>query len=76
MTAHVSKSHFRVRYAETDQMGVVYYANYFIWMEIGRSSSENSILRSCLALPRVMASEEMNSIVTSPTPPIVRSIRR
>jgi acyl-CoA thioester hydrolase len=26
----------RVRYAETDQMGVVYYANYFIWMEIGR----------------------------------------
>ncbi len=27
---------FRVRYAETDQMGVVYYANYFVWMEIGR----------------------------------------
>jgi acyl-CoA thioester hydrolase len=27
---------FRVRYAETDQMGVVYYANYFIWMELGR----------------------------------------
>ena len=26
----------RVRYAETDQMGVVYYANYFIWFEIGR----------------------------------------
>jgi acyl-CoA thioester hydrolase len=26
----------RVRYAETDQMGVVYYANYLIWMEIGR----------------------------------------
>jgi len=25
-----------VRYAETDQMGVVYYANYFVWMEIGR----------------------------------------
>jgi acyl-CoA thioester hydrolase len=28
---------FRVRYAETDQMGVVYYANYLIWFEIGRS---------------------------------------
>jgi len=28
---------FRVRYAETDQMGVVYYANYFIWFEIGRT---------------------------------------
>jgi len=26
----------RVRYAETDQMGVAYYANYFIWMEVGR----------------------------------------
>ena len=28
---------FRVRYAETDQMGVVYYANYLIWFEIGRT---------------------------------------
>jgi acyl-CoA thioester hydrolase len=26
----------RVRYAETDQMGVVYYGNYFIYFEIGR----------------------------------------
>ncbi len=26
----------RVRFAETDQMGVVYYANYMVWMEIGR----------------------------------------
>ncbi len=26
----------RVRYAETDQMGVVYYANYLIWFELGR----------------------------------------
>lgn len=31
---HVSR--LRVRYAETDQMGVVYYANYLIWMEVGR----------------------------------------
>jgi|SRR5215472_3654620 len=37
MMARISKSQFRVRYAETDQMGVVYYANYFVWMEIGRS---------------------------------------
>ena len=28
---------FRVRYAETDQMSVVYYANYFVWFEIGRT---------------------------------------
>jgi acyl-CoA thioester hydrolase len=26
----------RVRYAETDQMGIVYYANYLVWMEVGR----------------------------------------
>jgi acyl-CoA thioester hydrolase len=34
---HVSKSRFRVRYAETDQMGMVYYANYLVWLEVGRS---------------------------------------
>jgi acyl-CoA thioester hydrolase len=28
---------FRVRYAETDQMGVVYHANYLIWCEMGRT---------------------------------------
>jgi len=27
----------RVRYAETDQMGVAYYANHFVWFEVGRS---------------------------------------
>ena len=27
----------RVRYAETDQMGVVYYANYLVWFEVGRA---------------------------------------
>jgi acyl-CoA thioester hydrolase len=26
----------RVRYAETDQMGVVYHSNFFIWFEVGR----------------------------------------
>ncbi len=30
------ETRIRVRYAETDQMGVVYYANYLIWMEVGR----------------------------------------
>jgi acyl-CoA thioester hydrolase len=28
---------FRVRYAETDQMGVVYHANYFVWCEVART---------------------------------------
>jgi len=34
---HITESRFRVRYAETDQMGMVYYANYLVWMEVGRS---------------------------------------
>jgi acyl-CoA thioester hydrolase len=32
----VNEARLRVRYAETDQMGVVYHANYFVWFEIGR----------------------------------------
>jgi acyl-CoA thioester hydrolase len=32
----VCETRLRVRYAETDQMGVVYYANHFIWFEVGR----------------------------------------
>jgi len=34
MPAHETR--LRVRYAETDQMGVAYYSNYFVWMEVGR----------------------------------------
>lgn len=35
----------RVRYAETDKMGVVYHSNYFIWFEVGRNEffRENGI---------------------------------
>jgi len=33
----------RVRYAETDQMGVVYHSNYYIWFEVGRVE----LLRDC-----------------------------
>lgn len=31
-----AETRVRVRYAETDQMGVVYHANYLVWFEIGR----------------------------------------
>ena len=31
-----SETRLRVRYAETDQMGVVYYSNYLVWFELGR----------------------------------------
>jgi acyl-CoA thioester hydrolase len=37
LSSPVSLSRVRVRYAETDKMGVVYYANYFVWFEIGRT---------------------------------------
>ena len=33
----VNETIIRVRYAETDQMGIVYHANYFTWFEIGRT---------------------------------------
>ena len=32
----VVETTLRVRYAETDTMGVVYHANYFVWFEVGR----------------------------------------
>jgi acyl-CoA thioester hydrolase len=32
----ITETRIRVRYAETDQMGIVYHANYFVWFEIGR----------------------------------------
>jgi len=35
--SHVRLTRLRVRYAETDRMGVVYYANYFIWFEVART---------------------------------------
>jgi acyl-CoA thioester hydrolase len=33
----IGRSRIRVRYAETDRMGVVYYANYLVWFEVGRT---------------------------------------
>jgi acyl-CoA thioester hydrolase len=37
VTLDASTSRIRVRYAETDKMGVVYYANYLVWFEVGRT---------------------------------------
>lgn len=36
-TSEVFEWDIRVRYSETDQMGVTYYANYFVWFEVGRT---------------------------------------
>jgi acyl-CoA thioester hydrolase len=38
-----SVSKVRVRYAETDKMGVVYYANYLVWFEVGRADLLRSL---------------------------------
>ena len=36
MSPRVFEARLRVRYAETDQMGVVYHSNFLIWFEVGR----------------------------------------
>lgn len=36
MAENYCESKVRVRYAETDAMGIVYHANYYIWFEVGR----------------------------------------
>ncbi len=36
MTGRVFETRLRVRYVETDQMGVVYHSNFLIWFEVGR----------------------------------------
>lgn len=50
--AHVSTIDFRVRYAETDQMGVVYHANYLVWCELGRTEYIRSVGRTYAELER------------------------
>lgn len=37
VAGRTTTSTVRVRYAETDKMGVVYYANYLVWFEVGRT---------------------------------------
>ena len=32
-----NETKIRVRYKDTDAMGIAYYANYFVWFEIGRT---------------------------------------
>jgi len=39
----VVEREIEVRYAETDQMGVVYHANYLVWMELGRTQLINEL---------------------------------
>jgi len=54
MTPIVGEARLRVRYAETDQMGVVYHSNYIIWFEVGRVE----LLRQLGFTYKVMESED------------------
>lgn len=56
MSAPRSVSRLRVRYADTDQMGIVYHANYFIWFEVGRTD----LLRSAGWTYREMEAEGLS----------------
>lgn len=51
-TPYVHRSDVRVRYAETDQMGVVYHANYLVWCEIGRTDFIRALGRSYADMER------------------------
>jgi len=58
----VAACQVRVRYAETDKMGVAYYANYFVWFEVGRcellrtlGGSYNQLEETGLRLPVIDA---------------------
>ena len=56
------RTRLRVRYADTDRMGVVYYANYLIWFEVGRTewlretgATYRELERDGLSLPVIEA---------------------
>ena len=52
MAARTHVTELRVRYAETDQMGVVYHTNYLIWCEVGRTDYIRSLGTSYADLER------------------------
>jgi acyl-CoA thioester hydrolase len=53
-----AEARLRVRYAETDQMGVVYHANYLIWFEVGRVE----LLRS-LGIPYQRLEQDFDCLI-------------
>ena len=52
----VCRTPLRVRYAETDQMGVVYHSNYLVWFEIGRVEfmREHGVISSKVDISQAM----------------------
>lgn len=62
----------RVRYAETDKMGVVYYGNYFVWFEVGRTD----LCRQCGFVYRDMElQDDAYLMVVSASCTYIRSAR-
>ena len=53
ITMFISEKQIEIRYAETDQMGVVYHANYIIWLEVGRSQLLKDLGFSYAALEKM-----------------------
>ena len=49
---HATVTETRVRYAETDQMGVAYHANYLIWCEMGRTDFIRQHIKSYAEVER------------------------
>ncbi|MEY8304725.1 acyl-CoA thioesterase [Anaerosalibacter bizertensis] len=43
----IQETTIRVRYKETDQMGIVYYGNYFTWFEVGRNEFFRELGLTC-----------------------------
>ena len=52
MTARRTTSELRVRYAETDQMGVVYHSHYLVWCEMGRTDYIRALGKTYAQLER------------------------
>jgi acyl-CoA thioester hydrolase len=63
MSHRASTSTIRVRYAETDQMGIAHHAEYFAWFEVGRTD----LLRQCGMTYRELEAEGLRLPVIEAT---------
>ncbi len=54
----VAEHEVEIRYAETDQMGVVYHSNYLVWLELGRTKLTQDLL--FITKPTVTTKEAAN----------------
>ena len=63
----------RVRYADTDRMGVAYYANYLVWFEVGRNEYMRAVGYPYARLERESAAAVRGRrVVLAQRPPVTR----